>query len=203
MPELNLRLFHYMAAGFTPNHLLLPLASVIAIDGFWISVILMGWAVWRHRSQRGYVFATLIACAVAATAAHAIAASLNWPRPFMLGLSPVYVAHGDRGSLPSAHVTVMFTIALAFLLRQSLWRLGLLMIASAALTGWARVYVGIHFPIDIVAGSLLAAGIVGVLCAVIGLSRRYLFPLFNSKAKTEVTSEPMENRVLAPSKQRR
>lgn len=202
MLELNLRLFQYMAAGFTPNHSLLPLASVIAVDGSWISVGLMGWAAWRHRSQRGYIFATLIACAMAATAAHAIAASLNWPRPFMLGLSPAYIEHGDRGSLPSAHATVMFTIALAFLLRRSLWRLGLLMIASAALTGWARVYVGVHFPIDIVAGALVAAGIVGMLCVVIGFSRRYLVPLINSKIKAEVTSVPVKNQVLAPPQRR-
>jgi membrane-associated phospholipid phosphatase len=198
MLELNLRLFQYMAAGITPNHLLLPLASIIAVDGSWISVGLLGWAAWRHRSERGYVFATLIACAVAATVAHSIAASLNWPRPFMLGLSPAYIEHGDRGSLPSAHATVMFTIALAFLLRQSLWRLGLLLMVSAALTGWARVYVGVHFPIDIVAGLLLAASIVGLLYVVIGLSRRYLVPLISLKAKVEITSGLLETHVVTP-----
>lgn len=186
MLELNLRLFQYIAAGLTPNHFLLPLASAIAVDGSWISVGLLGWAAWRHSPQRGYLFATLIACAVAATLAHAIAASLNWPRPFMLGLSPAYIEHGGRGSLPSSHATVMFTIALAFLMRRSLWRLGLLMTATAAVTGWARVYVGVHFPIDIAAGLLLACVIVGVMGMVIGLSRRYLVPLAGQRAGLDV-----------------
>jgi len=101
MQELNLRLFEILSAGFTPNAFLLALASVIATSGFWISVGLLGWTVWRHRSQCGYLLTIAIACAMAGVLAHAIAALLYWPRPFMLGLSPSYIDHGARGSLPS------------------------------------------------------------------------------------------------------
>ena len=174
MLDLNLRLFQYMAAGFTPNPVLLTLASFIAVNGSWLSVGLLGWAAWRYPTQRGYLLATLIACGLATTLAHNIAASFNWPRPFVLGLSPTYVEHGARGGLPSSHATVMFTLALAFLTRRPLWRLGSLMAVSAALVSWARVYVGIHFPMDIGAGILLACGIVGALHMAIGLGCRYL-----------------------------
>jgi len=74
----------------------------------------------------------------------------------MLGLSPNYIAHGSRGSLPSAHATVMFTVALLCLLRPVLREVGAAIFAVAALTGWARIYVGAHFPADIAAGLLLA-----------------------------------------------
>lgn len=202
MQELNLKLFQLIAAGFTPNPLLLSLASVIAIAGFWISVALLAWAVWRHRSQRGYLLAIAVTCGVAGFLSHAIAASLHWSRPFVLGLSPSYIQHGARGSLPSAHATVMFTLALAFLVRPSLWRLGVLMTASAMLTSWARVYVGVHFPIDIAAGFLLAAGIVGVLCIVMSLGNRYLVPSIGRVIKGYRTPKPVSDPKLAPSQRR-
>ncbi len=51
------------------------------------------------------------------------------------------------------------------------------MIASAAITGWARVYVGVHFPLDIAAGLLVAVAVTGVISAVQWLGRRYIVPI--------------------------
>jgi len=47
----------------------------------------------------------------------------------------------------------MFTLAVALML-ASLRKLGVLMLLLGTLVGWARVYLGVHFPFDIV-GSLL------------------------------------------------
>lgn len=94
---------------------------------------------------------------------HWIAALLHMPRPFMMGLSPTYVAHGGSGSMPSTHAAVMFTVSLLFLLRAGLRQPSIAIFAIAAFTGWARIYIGIHFPSDIVAGLLLACGLTGVL----------------------------------------
>ena len=52
--------------------------------------------------------------------AHALADAIGMPRPFMMGLSPAHIEHGARGSLPSAHASVMFTVALLLCLRPSL-----------------------------------------------------------------------------------
>ena len=75
---------------------------------------------WRQPSQRGYLMAVLGFATLAAVLAYSIAAALNLPRPFMLGLSPAYIAHGARGSLPSAHAAVMLTTALLCLGRPAL-----------------------------------------------------------------------------------
>src|SRR5690606_7355005 len=90
-----------------------------------------------------------------------------------LGLSPAYIAHGARGSLPSAHASVMFAIALVLLLRPSLRDLGVAMALAAVLTGWARVYVGIHFPFDIVAGLLLTVPVVSLFWVIQNALLRY------------------------------
>ncbi|MBT2301211.1 phosphatase PAP2 family protein [Variovorax paradoxus] len=176
MKALNFALFQWMAAGYEPSPWLLSLASAIAVGGAWAGMALMAWAAWRRPSERGYVMAALAFAAIAAVLAHAIAASLNLPRPFMLGLSRAYIAHGARGSLPSAHATVMFTVALVFLLRPRLRDLGIGIAALAVITGWARVYVGFHFPADIVAGLLLAVVMAGVFVGVQRLWRRHVAP---------------------------
>jgi len=174
---LDLALFPWMAAGHHPNPWLLPVMAAIAIGGPWLCMALMGWVAWRRPVDRAYMMATLVACAAAGVVAHAIAAALDLPRPFMLGLSPAYIAHGARGAMPSAHASVMFTVALAFALRAGLRRFAIASALAAIATGWARVYVGVHFPTDIAAGLLLALVIVALFEIVRSLCRRYVAPI--------------------------
>ena len=162
MQALNISLFQWMAAGHSPNPQLLSLATLIAVGSSWLCVVVMGWMAWRHPAQRGYVVVTLVVAAVASVVAHAIAGAIHLPRPFVTGLSPSYIDHGARGSLPSTHATVMFTIALVFCLRPALRVAGIVLLAIALITGWARIYVGVHFPFDVMAGLLLAAVLTGV-----------------------------------------
>ncbi|MBS74190.1 MULTISPECIES: phosphatase PAP2 family protein [Variovorax] len=158
MTALHSFLFEWIGAGYTPTPWILFFARAIAPGGgAWICILLMGWAWWRQPSERNYVVAVSALCGVAAILSHAIAAKVNLPRPFMAGLSPAYIEHASRGALPSTHAVVMFTAALLFLVRRRLRAVGIALTVIAAVTGWARVYVGVHFPLDIAAGLLLAA----------------------------------------------
>ena len=163
MDALNLQLFQWIAGGHAPNGTLLWLATQLALGASWLSVALMAWAGWRQPADRAYFVAACLLAAGAGMLAHSLSAGLNMPRPFMLGLSPSWLGHGNRGSLPSAHATVMFTVALCFLWRPRLRSIGWVVAALAVLTGWARIYVGVHFPLDVVAGLLLAGLLAGSL----------------------------------------
>lgn len=184
MKALDLALFDWIAAGYHPIAWLLPLMSAIAVGGPWICVVLAGWAAWHRPSERSYLMAVLVAAAAMAIIAHAIAQALGTPRPFMLGLSPAYVHHGDRGSMPSAHASVMFTVALVCLLRPGLRKLGAGLMAVTLATGWARIYVGLHFPSDIAAGLLLALVMVGVFAAIQMASRHHHRPAVHAEASS-------------------
>lgn len=177
MQALNIALFQLLGAGHTPNSQLLWLASTLAEDASWVCVALMAWAAWRWPAQRLYVLAVLVAAAAASLLAHGLADAFAMPRPFVLGLSPAHIEHGARGSLPSAHATVMFTVGLVFCLRPVLRMIGLAILAIAALTGWARIYVGVHFPFDILAGLLLAGAITAAFWSLHQLGRRFIAPL--------------------------
>lgn len=177
MQELNIALFQWLGAGHAPDAHFLWLAMAIAEGTSWLCVALLAVAAWRQPAQRSYAMATLVAAAVAALAAHALAAALNLPRPFVAGLSPNYIAHGARGSLPSAHATVMFTMAMVLWLRPALRKLGVAVFAIALVTGWARVYVGAHFPFDIAAGFALAVVLTALFWVLSVALHRFVGPM--------------------------
>ncbi|WP_213954070.1 MULTISPECIES: phosphatase PAP2 family protein [unclassified Variovorax] len=157
MNLLNHQLFQWIGAGFSPNAALLWLATQLAVGTSWMMAGAVAFAAWRRPADRPYILAACLMAVCAGMLAHEIAATLKHPRPFMIGLSPPWIAHGGRGSLPSTHASVMFTVALCFLYRPQLRVFGAILAALALLTGWARVYVGVHFPLDVAAGLLLGA----------------------------------------------
>jgi undecaprenyl-diphosphatase len=172
MQALNLSLFQWLAAGQSPNPQLLWFASLTAVQAVWLCALLVGWIFWRYPAQRSYTLGMLAAAAVATVLAHVLARALDVPRPFVAGLSPAYINHGARGSLPSAHAAVMFTLALICCLRPAIRKVGITLFVIALATGWARIYVGVHFPLDILAGFALAFGITAVFWALVKLTHR-------------------------------
>jgi membrane-associated phospholipid phosphatase len=154
--QLNLQLFQWLAAGQAPSPWLLALARGFANGGAWADAAVLGWAAWRRHSHRTWLFAVLCATGIVSLLSHLIAARLDMPRPFTMGLSPAWIAHGNSPALPSTHAAAMCFAALALLLRGGLRDLGIVVSLIAAFTCWARIYVGVHFPVDIAAGFLLA-----------------------------------------------
>ena len=106
--------------------------------------------------------------AVAALAAVACALLLNaligmvWyhARPFAIGVGHAFLRHAPTSSFPSNHATIMFTTALVLASSgvPSARRIGLCMLPLASIVAWARVFAGVHWPLD------MAGGIVMALC---------------------------------------
>ena len=75
------------------------------------------------------------------------------PRPFMIPVGKLLVHHVSETSFPSGHTT--FTLSIAFMLvyfRETRIA-GLILSVLGFMVGLARVFCGVHFPMD-VAGSL-------------------------------------------------
>jgi membrane-associated phospholipid phosphatase len=97
---------------------------------------------------------------------HALARHLSMPRPFVLDLTPAYIAHGASAALPSTHACVMATVAFVLLYKTTLRTVGAVLLALAAATEWARIYVSVHFSFDVVAGFPVAGVLAGICVAV-------------------------------------
>jgi undecaprenyl-diphosphatase len=142
------------------SHLFLPI-SIIAVV-----VLAAVYVVARNRS----ILPVATGAAAASTAwalAHAAKAIADRPRPYEVMADAVLrqqPAHGT--SFPSSHTAVTLAVAIALVpfLARPLAAAG---IAYAVLVGWSRVYLGVHYPLDVLAGAGIgmAAGGVIVLAA--------------------------------------
>ena len=80
-------------------------------------------------------------------------------RPFVLRPDvTLLLNHSPDASFPSEHTTAAFGMASGVALYRP--RPGMALAVLAALTGFARVFVGIHYPFDVIAGAAI-----GVLAA--------------------------------------
>lgn len=165
MQALNVELLQWMAAGQEPTPWLLLAACVLARGGATLCGLITAWVVWRSPSERTHVLVAWIAAGVSSLLSHALAKHLGMPRPFVLDLTPAYIAHGASAAMPSTHACVMATVAFVLLCKPTLRPVGAVLLALAVATGWARIYVGVHFPFDIVAGFALATAIASVCVA--------------------------------------
>lgn len=81
-------------------------------------------------------------------------------RPYDAGVTHLLIPPSADWSLPSDHATATMAIAAAFLLHR-LWREGAFFLVAALLMMIARVYVGIHYAGDVLAGA--ATGLVAAI----------------------------------------
>ncbi len=94
--------------------------------------------------------------------------------------APPASASANLGSMPSSHAANWFAAAMVALIyyRRSLW----FMLPLAVLVSFSRVYNGVHYPSDVLAGAILGAGcgaaVVWSLDGLWGWAGRRWFPLW-------------------------
>jgi undecaprenyl-diphosphatase len=117
-----------------------PLLAGMALLG------LMG-AMPRRWPRRIVVDATL---AIAGALVMNLGLALLWPRarPFVAGVGQAWMTHAATGSFPSDHLTAQWTLAGILLLQRSTYRWGVAVALLGLPMAWARIYLGVHYPGD-------------------------------------------------------
>lgn len=82
-------------------------------------------------------------------------------RPFTDHKLTQLIAHAAGKSFPSDHTTATTAIALGLLFFTRFKKVGLVVLVAAFLIGFARIFTGLHYPVDILGG--LVTGLVGAL----------------------------------------
>ena len=116
------------------------------------------------QSRRLGVYTACLTAALSLIGAIAIQHFYVHQRPFV-GRDDVVllIQHGKDTSFPSDHASVTFALATGIALYRL--RFGILLLALASLVAFARVYVGVHYPGDVLGGAALGVGIALVLRA--------------------------------------
>ena len=126
-----------------------------------VAALLLG-ALFLRRWRRPLLLA-LLAMALTWLAVSVLRPLINAPRPAQLGLGTQWARHGVRPGFPSMHASVSFAFAGALLFAGLRWP-AMLALLMAALVAASRVYLGLHFPSDVLAGALLGL-LIGLLVA--------------------------------------
>jgi membrane-associated phospholipid phosphatase len=156
-----------VASVLTPlSRLLLPVGIAVVV------VIAVGYVVVRNRSVLP-VAAAAVAAGGAWLLVHVAKAIADRPRPYQVIADAVLRQQPALGtSFPSSHtaITVAVMIALVPFLPRALAPVA---IAYAVLVGWSRIYLGVHYPLDVLAGVGIGMAVGGaVLLALGALFRR-------------------------------
>lgn len=167
MEELNRRLFILINATSDSPIWMLQLATFIAKDLIAIVPLLIV-ALWlwgprtQVKSQRVLVLKTGMALIYALAISWCVGQLLPHPRPFAMGLGHQFLRHAADDSYPSDHGTTIFTFALAFIFWHRLWS-GVILLGIGSVIAWSRVYLGVHWPMDMLGGFLV--GLLGCLAS--------------------------------------
>lgn len=115
------------------------------------------WLSGNFKMKRAAVFA-----ASSALVALGIGGVIGWlwpqPRPFTLPLGHLLINHTADASLPSDHLTLWWGITLGLAYSPPTRRIGLILAVVGLAPAWARIFVGVHFPADMLAAFVVSLG---------------------------------------------
>ena len=136
-------------------------------------ILIVTWIFWNYSKKEGFILTFLFVISnMVNILAKAIA---HTQRPFQkldnFGAQRIHTAIGH--SFPSGHTQAASTLflALALIFKERKYMIGAIIIALLVAT--SRMYLGVHWPIDVIGGFLLA-------CAVVFPLYRYFYKLYDN-----------------------
>lgn len=159
MEAFNQALFLLINAPAHPNAMWLTFAKILADDMIWLAPLTLA-GIWLRgdEADRRHALEAAIAGLVALLIAQIIGLVWPHPRPFMIGVGHTLIPHVADSSFPSDHATLLWAIAFSLLLHRNLRLSGAALAMLGLPVAWARIYLGVHFPLDMMGAALVATG---------------------------------------------
>ena len=123
-----------------------------------------------HTKYKGFYIAETIGVSTALELA--LKYTTNRPRPS--DRDPLIIPASDNGgpSFPSGHVSEAFATATSLSIVYPKWYFVAPAFLWAATVGYSRMYLGVHYPSDVLGGAIVGAGSAWLSCRL----NRWLFP---------------------------
>ena len=123
-----------------------PLVYAVALALLWLT--------WKPKNQRAALFAAISAL-VALGLGQIVGYAFPRDRPYLAHHVSLLITHSPDTSFPSDHTTLAFAVAIA--VWQFNRRAGIALLIFGVLVAVARVFVGAHYPGDVIGGAVLGA----------------------------------------------
>ena len=112
----------------------------------------------ENKKGKFNAFEVTASLAIASIATESIKLIVNRPRPYET-YTDIYPNEIDNGnSYPSGHTSIVFTTATSLTLISKKWYIAVPAFAWATGVGYSRIYLGQHYPSDVIMGTLVGAG---------------------------------------------
>ena len=153
--------FHLVNGGLSNDFLDVAMPYLTRVRHWRIPLGLLWLYLFFYAGQRGRIVALLMIPAIAVSdvgGSRVIKHLVERDRPCET-FDDVHLLVGcaRSSSLPSIHALNIFTAATLFSAFYGPW-IRLLAFSIALMVGFSRVYVGVHYPLDVLAGAALGAG---------------------------------------------
>ncbi len=177
--QLNFALFHFINqyAGLNP---FIDSLAIITAKYMPVIIILSIAYIWiKNRDRtRDIILYGIYAAIIGLVINYIIGLVYFHPRPFMIPLGTLLFQYPAETSFPSDHATLMFSLAIMLIYFKETRIAGLIFLILGFIGGLARIFSGIHFPLDIF-GSLL----VSIISTILIFQFKDRFNLLNKEIK--------------------
>ena len=156
LSELNLSLFSWINASPEASNTSIHFAIFIANDLLYCMILLFAWFWLRgNYDTKKQILKAFIFTSIAILISQCISHVYYHPRPFVMEVGRTLIYHAPNGSFPSDHMLIFSSIAFSYLFSAQR-KLGIFLLVMAWLVAWSRVYLGVHFPLDMLGAFILA-----------------------------------------------
>ena len=155
---LNLKLFNLINASQNANHVVVLMAKALAVFSPWLVIAILVWLwIFKTAEIRRSLMIAGVALGIGLAVNFTLAFLFYASRPFELGIGQSLLTHSLETSFPSDHATFLWSLGFGLIITRPLRWLGVGISCLGFAVAWARVYLGVHFPLDMLASLLIAS----------------------------------------------
>lgn len=148
--ELNISLFNSINS-FAKEHAVLDKVAIFLADdlntvfiSFLVFLLVRQWKIYNLLFAK-----TLVIVLLSLLLSDIIEFFYHHPRPFQLDLGHKLIGHGSSSSFPSQHTLTIVIISFSYLM-AGFKKIGIIGLVLSVIVGLSRVFVGVHFPFDVI-----------------------------------------------------
>ncbi len=156
MDILNKQLFLIINSYANKNHILDFILIKLSQDFIWF-LIIMEFYLFFFKKEKDIALFGFYSSMLSLSINSIVGIFYFHNRPFMDGLGNLLVYHVSDNSFPSDHTSFMLAISITYIIFSNSINFKSAILLFSILSAISRVFIGVHYPMDILAGIIIGA----------------------------------------------